>query len=80
MTTTTPTYTVGDRVVVPSAWSDPDMASKTGGPGTVSRVVGDVAYVVLDCDRDAMVAGTSEAPFAGVVPVFLSLLKPEPTV
>lgn len=74
MTTTTPTYTVGQRVIVTITWTG------KSGPGTISRIAGDVAYVVLDEDRDAAAAGTGEAVFAGVVPCLLADLKPEPTI
>lgn len=65
MTTTTRTYSIGDRVVV-ATWAG------DAGPGTICSIAGSVARVVLDERRHAGDAGAIACTFLEI--------KPEPTI
>lgn len=74
MTTTTPTYSIGDRVIVPATPGHIDPVVASGGPGRVRNFIGSrdhrVAYVV-QLDGQGSPHGHVFAP---------SEIKPEPTV
>ena len=70
MTTTTPTYTVGQRVIVPGTCGHSDPIVRSGGPGAICNVHPPRTYaVVIDGQK-------SETGW-----IFDALeIKPEPTV
>jgi hypothetical protein len=71
MTTTTPTYTVGQRVVVNGVEGHFVKAWREGGPGVIRRVYKHGATVILDSTRESSIAGGF---------FMWAEIKPEPTI
>ena len=71
MSTTTPTYTVGQRVVVNGVEGHFVKAWREGGPGVIRRIYKHGATVMLDAAGEATVSGGFYT---------WAEIKPEPTI